>query len=377
MESLGLAVNSGNKKTVPNYSSDNSFVKRRQSGKYNAYSPANSPSRGGLKKNFNEDPLLAEYLHCLARQRGLSPNTVQSYGNDIRLFRQWQAETGLTSGHQQVSKFLAFLKHSGYKSSTQSRMLATLRSWFGWLRERGYSTEDPCEALVNPKKSVLLPHVLTVKEVSLLISQCESARDRAIIELLYGGGLRVSELVGLNIKDVNLTHGYVRCLGKGSKERVVPIGRPAIEAVSAYLGEHKQTAAEKMAAGGAQSLPQKANKGKRNSPEILLPVFRDTGGGRLTRLVVWQIVKRLAAKSGLRKKLSPHTLRHSFATHLLENGADLRVVQELLGHSSVVTTQLYTHISRRHLKQAYMAAQLRLDDLAFAQDISKDTVTHD
>lgn len=341
-----------------------------------------------MKKNFEKDPLLSEYLHCLARQRGLSPNTVQSYGNDIRLFRQWQQETGLTSGHQQVSKFLTFLRYEGYKSSTQSRMLATLRSWFGWLQERGYTTDDPCEALVNPKKSLLLPHVLTVKEVSLLIDQCESARDRAIVELLYGGGLRVSELVGLNIKDVNLTHGYVRCLGKGSKERVVPIGKPAVQAVIAYLAEHKQNTATKepdsllRAKNTSQKTPaaggRRLNAGRVNT-EGLLPVFRDTAGGRLSRLVVWQIIRRLAAKAGLRKKLSPHTLRHSFATHLLENGADLRVVQELLGHSSVVTTQLYTHISRRHLKQAYMAAQLRLDDLAFAQavDRNRNSVTHD
>ena len=165
----------------------------------------------------------------------------------------------------------------------------------------------------------------------------EDPRERVAVELLYGAGLRVSELVRLNWSDISLGQGYVRCFGKGSKERVVPIGSMASEALRTY----------------------RAGIGPENKTNLRTgqPVFCNRKGKRLSRLVVWQIIKRLAAKAGITKKLSPHTLRHSFATHLIENGADLRAVQELLGHTSVVTTQLYTHVSRVHLRRAYESAQ--------------------
>jgi len=199
-----------------------------------------------------------------------------------------------------------------------------------------------------------------------------------MIELLYGAGLRVSELAGLKIRDVNLAHGYVRCIGKGNKERLVPIGKRAIEAVKEYVAELRAAPgnskgnvppsggkAASVAAAGRAQRSAGANTAAAQGSE---PLFRDRLGGPCSRLVVWQVVKRLARNANIKKALSPHTLRHSFATHLLENGADLRAVQELLGHSSIVTTQLYTHVSRKHLRKAYDNAQLSIHDYAFTRE---------
>ncbi|MBX9772258.1 MAG: tyrosine-type recombinase/integrase, partial [Candidatus Obscuribacterales bacterium] len=171
---------------------------------------------------------------------------------------------------------------------------------------------------------------LTLQEVTKMIEAADNSRDRLIMELLYGCGLRVSELTGLKVIDLDLKQGLLKCFGKGSKERFVPIGQPAIKSIEEYLMEN---------------------------PRQSGTLFRNRENKRLSRLVVWQVVKRLADKANIQKPLSPHTLRHSFATHLLENGADLRSVQELLGHANVVTTQLYTHISRSHLRKAYEQAQ--------------------
>jgi integrase/recombinase XerD len=187
--------------------------------------------------------------------------------------------------------------------------------------------------------------------VANLIGSAESNREKAILELLYGAGLRVSELTGLEQKDIDLDKGYLRCLGKGSKERIVPLGHEAVNALRQYLNEQEER------------ITGKKRKAKSK------PVFADGQGGRLNRLVVWQIVKRLASRAKIQKQLSPHTLRHSFATHLLEGGADLRVVQELLGHSSVVTTQLYTHLSRKHLRKAYLNAKDPLDNDGDSQQL--------
>lgn len=189
----------------------------------------------------------------------------------------------------------------------------------------------------NPQKAKRLPQVLTPAEVAALIRVSNKPRERVAVELLYGAGLRVSELVNLNWSDISLSQGYLRCFGKGSKERVVPIGSMANEALKSYKAE--------------------IGPEKKTNLRMGQPIFCNRQGKRLSRLVVWQIIKRLASKAGITKKLSPHTLRHSFATHLIENGADLRAVQELLGHTSVVTTQLYTHISRAHLRRAYESAQ--------------------
>jgi integrase/recombinase XerD len=184
-----------------------------------------------------------------------------------------------------------------------------------------------------------------------MLDNSGNSRNEALIELLYGAGLRVSELSNLDLRHLNLHQGYLRCTGKGGKERMVPIGNQATKAVNRYLQEKKQKNKIK-----ETQLSPPQNKYSRQSP-LMEPLFCDRNGNKLSRLVIWQVIKRVAKQAGITKKLSPHTLRHSFATHLLENGADLRAVQELLGHASVVTTQLYTHVSRQHLRQAYESAQ--------------------
>ena len=233
----------------------------------------------------------------------------------------------------------------------------------------------------------MLPQVLTQDEVLRLLAVAEKSRDRLIIELLYGAGLRVSELVGLDRKDVNLSQNYLRCLGKGAKERIVPFGNQALRSLQDYWseeasksakenesGKNKTSMSARMKARIIQS--EKASKKLANTRKLshahvrIQPLLLGIDGKRLTRLVVWQIVKRLATAAGITKKLSPHTLRHSFATHLLENGADLRAVQELLGHSSVVTTQLYTHVSRGHLRKAYHSAQQTFQAADNGRDLS-------
>lgn len=297
-----------------------------------------------------------DYLRFLTRERGLSPHTVSAYDRDIAGFLDWQNDKFSKPTRQVVGTYLQYLKTSGHEPATLARKLASLRGWFIWQKLHGKLEEDPCEAILSPKSGRKLPQVLTVAEINALLKVAETSRDKLIIELLYGAGLRVSELAGLTIKDLNLSHGYVRCLGKGSKERIVPIGRAALEALRNYL-----------AAEGRTSDPEPANKSNR----AIRPLLIDRKGGKISRLVIWQAVKRLAKRAKLKKDLSPHTLRHSFATHLLENGADLRVVQELLGHSSIITTQLYTHVSRMHLKKAYASAQLKIDDLAFARSVEE------
>jgi len=191
--------------------------------------------------------------------------------------------------------------------------------------------------LQGPQNAKYLPQVLTVAEIELLYGAGETVKERLIIELLYGAGLRVSELVNLSWGDINLARGSIKCFGKGSKERMVPIGRQALKAIEDYKQERV--------------------KGRRKKIASTSPLLINRQGKPMPRLVVWQIIKRLAKRAGITKKLSPHTLRHSFATHLLENGADLRSVQELLGHVNITTTQLYTHVSRAHLRQTYKEAQ--------------------
>lgn len=290
------------------------------------------------------------YLDFLWSERGLSANTVAAYKHDLRAFISFLPKNVDACDRKQLIEYLAQLKAKGQKSTSIARNLATIRGWFAWLSLTKQVSDDPSEGLKNPQKEKRLPSVLSPQEVANLIGSAKTSRDKAILELLYGAGLRVSELTGLEQKDIDLDKGYLRCLGKGSKERIVPLGQQAVNALRQYLSEQE----EKIT--GKKSKPQSKSKPKSK------PIFIDRDGGRLNRLIVWQIVKRLAQEAKIQKQLSPHTLRHSFATHLLENGADLRVVQELLGHSSVVTTQLYTHLSRHHLRRAYLNAKNPLDN---------------
>lgn len=278
------------------------------------------------------DRTLSEYLDYLLRERGLALNTIKAYRADILAFIAWLPEKAAAPTRQAVARYIQELRSQGQKSSSVARALASLRGWFGWQRSRGLIENDPCDGLENPQRERRLPLILSEREIAAMISASETARDRAIVELLYGAGLRVSELTNLNREDINLRQGYLKCLGKGAKERIVPMGSHAVAALRHYLEDEKVPAASRA-------------------------LFADQSGRRLTRLVVWQVVKRTAGKAGIKRSLSPHTLRHSFATHLLERGADLRVVQELLGHTSVVTTQLYTHVSRAHVRRVYERAQ--------------------
>lgn len=312
-------------------------------------------------------PLLAPYLEHIKGERALSDNTIQAYLRDLSHFAQWwdnAAKGARYPRRSDITSYLASLKREGQMPASLTRKLASLRGWFGFLLVTGRLREDPCETYENPHRIKRLPKVLTDQEIENLLAACQTAKEKAIIELMYGAGLRVSELVGLNVDDLNFNQGYLKCLGKGSKERIVPIGSIAVQAIAVMLKERAALKAEQEA---LQAAKPKRGRPKRKAPPVMTsgraqkfksdPLFLDNDGKRLSRLVVWQYIKRLAKRAEITKSISPHTLRHSFATHLLERGADLRAVQELLGHANLVTTQLYTHVSRAHLKAAYNQAQ--------------------
>lgn len=279
---------------------------------------------------------MADYLDFVYREKGLSKNTLLAYQSDLSAFENWWHGDAGATRRIDITRYLVELRSQKKTPATIARCLASLRSWFAWQKAAGLIERDPCDAFANPHSPKHLPQILSPEEITTLITTAGNNREIVVIELLYGAGLRVSELVNLDWAHVNLNQGHLRCFGKGSKERMVPIGGKAIASLIKYKEE---LLAEKA------KLPQSQ------------PLLLDRKGKRISRLVIWQIIKRLADKAAIGKKLSPHTLRHSFATHLLENGADLRAVQELLGHASVVTTQLYTHLSRGHLRRAYESAQ--------------------
>ncbi len=309
----------------------------RSMPKYSRAAVSSAPHSGSISLS----DALRDYVRHIEQERGLSPNTVAAYRSDLVAFIKFLKGNEDPTRHD-IAKYLSGQKAGGQSSATTTRILASLRGWFVWQRAVGLRHNDPCEGFLSPQKAKHLPQVLTPDEVASMLAVAEKSRDRLIIELLYGAGLRVTELVKLDLKDINMSQGYIRCVGKGSKERIVPFGSLAMEALKQYLSEPRKTTKQKRTA----VLNAKA-----------VPLLIDLQGNRLSRLVVWQSIKRLALRAKIQKNLSPHSLRHSFATHLLEGGADLRSVQELLGHSSVVTTQLYTHVSRNHLRKAYQSAQ--------------------
>ena len=275
------------------------------------------------------------YLEYIYKDKGLSRNTLLAYQNDLKSFTKSLVNKELN--RQFLIRYLSNLTLEGKKPATVARNIASLKGWFTWQKASGFIAEDPSQSLISPQRAKYLPQILTSAEIELILKTARNLRERLIVELLYGAGLRVSELVNLNWSDINLSQGNVKCFGKGSKERIVPIGKLAIEAILQYKEEMSNLWGNKTASS--------------------CPVFINRRGFRLSRLVVWQIIRRLAKTAKIYKKPTPHTLRHSFATHLLENGADLRVVQELLGHANIITTQLYTHLSRAHLKRTYQQAQ--------------------
>lgn len=284
---------------------------------------------------------IQEFLDYLNVERGLSPLTRQSYHSDLHKFLQFLQERG-RNGFEEVSRnevmdFLMEEKERGLSPRSLSRNLVSIRMLFRFLTAEGYLKEDVTEVLESPRLWQVLPRVLSVEEVDLLLRQPDSrhrlgVRDRAILELLYASGLRAAELVSLRMIDLDLDSGFVRCWGKGSRERIVPLGKKANRALRNYLSHSRPLLV------------------KRSDPGIL---FLSRRGKAMTREWLWQLVRKYVLAAGIGKRVSPHTLRHSFATHLLIRGADLRVVQELLGHSDIKTTQVYTHIDRERLQDIH------------------------
>ncbi|HLN64609.1 MAG TPA: site-specific tyrosine recombinase XerD [Symbiobacteriaceae bacterium] len=291
--------------------------------------------------------LIHEFINYLSVERGLAMNTLESYGRDLRQYSEF-LETDDEPELDAVSRttivnYLMYLQSQGKATATIARRLAALKAFYQFLVRENRIPSDPTANLESPKLEKRLPKVLTVQEVERLLaqpdpSQAAGIRDRAMLELLYATGIRVSELVSLNEADVNLELGYIKCSGKGSKERIVPLGSLAIQSCRDYL----QGARPRLV---------------RDRHEQAL--FVNHHGHRLTRQGFWKIVKRYADDAKIEKEITPHTLRHSFATHLLENGADLRSVQEMLGHADISTTQVYTHVTKGRLKEVYAKAHPR------------------
>ncbi len=287
------------------------------------------------------DISLGNFIYYLTVEKGLAKNTLESYQRDIRKFLQFLIKNKIRSlgkvNRSIIANYLGHLKSNNYASTTISRNVASLRSFFNFLAQENIIPDNPALQLESPRIEKKLPRVLSLKEVDQLLSQplvstVKGLRDKAMLELLYASGIRVSELISLNTADLNHEVGFLRCRGKGMKERIVPVGNTAISCVQQYLKQ-----------GRVKQVKTTAEKS----------LFVNHHGRRLTRQGFWKILKKYAGHAGIPGEITPHTLRHSFATHLLENGADLRSVQEMLGHSDISTTQIYTHITRRKIREIY------------------------
>lgn len=295
----------------------------------------------------NMEGYVDQFINYLAVDRGLAKNTLESYGRDLRQFQRY-LENGKFENIQDSSRttiidYLNNLKLQGKAVSTISRNIAALKAFYQYLVKEKYLENDPAEKIETPKLEKRLPKILSISEVEELLKQPNvrlsvGLRDKAMLEVLYATGIRVSEIVALNISDINLDMGYVKCYGKGSKERIVPLGSIAVKSVHEYINKGR-------------------SKIVRTYEEPAL--FLNHHGNRLTRQGFWKIIKKYAGQAKIIKEITPHTLRHSFATHLLENGADLRSVQEMLGHADISTTQIYTQVTKNPLKEVYDRAHPR------------------
>ncbi|ANE48028.1 recombinase XerD [Paenibacillus swuensis] len=285
---------------------------------------------------------LRNFIHYLSVERGLSKNTLESYERDITKYIEFITAEGLTELEQvtkaHIISYMLKLRQLGRASATISRMLISIRSFHQFMVRERLLNHDPTMNMETPRQEKRLPKVLTIKEVETLLEAPQTStpaglRDKAMLEVLYATGIRVSELISLDMDSVNLQMGFVRCIGKGSKERIIPLGRIAGECLDVYIQTMR---------------PQLT---KPNKPDQAL--FLNHHGARLTRQGFWKIIKKHAKEVAIHKEITPHTLRHSFATHLLENGADLRAVQEMLGHADISTTQIYTHVTKSKMKEVY------------------------
>ena len=274
------------------------------------------------------------FLQYLRIEKGVAENTVQSYRHDLEMYGTYLADRELTKVQPaDVSGFLKFLYRRKLKPRSASRAFAAVRGLHRFLLLENATAENPTAAVEQPRWWKPLPHVLALEEVDKLlaspdITTSKGLRDRAMLEVLYATGLRISELIGLTVDGVNTEAGFVRCIGKGSKERIVPLGAAAVSAVSAYVHVRRV-----------------------RKPTNYL--FLNNQGNKMSRMGFWKLLRLYGLRAGIKKKLTPHVLRHSFATHLLERGADLRAVQTMLGHSNISTTEIYTHVMRERLKEIY------------------------
>ena len=283
--------------------------------------------------------ILEDFRNYLRIERGMSPNTVASYARDVQgLLEAYEGYLPADIGTAEVEQYLSKRIGEGISKRSQARLLSALRSFFNWCIEEGDLKDNPCDRIDAPKLGKYLPAVLSVEEVDAIISSVDlkaphGLRDRAILEVLYGCGLRVSECTGLLQSHVHLDEGYVDVIGKGNKQRIIPLGEMAAEAIRNYL-------------------PARPEPSARAYEDIL---FLNRFGRPLSRVSVFNLVKERAMAAGIHKEISPHTFRHSFATHLIEGGADLRIVQEMLGHESILTTEIYTHIDSSTWQAAVLA----------------------
>lgn len=279
--------------------------------------------------------LLNNFISYLTVEKGLAKNTITAYRRDINRYLVYLKKhflSVLKISEEEITDYLWERKLSKKLTSTIFREQESIKGFYKFLFTEGYIKQNPSEQLKSPKLEKYLPDVLAVEEVDKLlaapdIKKLKGIRDKAILETLYATGMRVSELTELKIPDVNLEVGFIKCFGKGSKERIVPIGSKAIEAIKNYLNVRKKT-----------------------DTNVL---FLNPSGKKISRVSIWEIIKKYAKSCGITKTISPHTLRHSFASHILQRGADLRVIQEILGHASISTTQVYTHVDKKFLKKQH------------------------
>lgn len=296
---------------------------------------------------------ISEYIYYLRIERGSSESTIEGYGRDFEGYMEFLDERGISDlekiDRDDISSYQSELSKQGFTPTSVKRKMSAIRGFHKFAIKEGITDNSPTDGLRFPKIPDKLPDVITISEVSAMLDAMPvntplQLRDKAIMEVLYGCGLRASEICGLDVSRVNIDEGFMIAFGKGSKERLVPISGAAAKALDEYMYH-----------GARAALSMKAKAAKQDS---LSAVFLNARGGRLTRQGLFGIVKATGEAAGI-ADLHPHTLRHSFATHMLEGGADLRVIQQLLGHSDISTTQIYTHVNRQHIKEEYLMAHPR------------------
>ena len=286
---------------------------------------------------------ILSFKSYLIIERSLSANSVDAYIRDVKKladFAKEKEKTELQIERSDLSEFISNISKSGVAARSQSRIISGIKAFYKYLIMEDYITANPTELLESPKIGMKLPDTLSIKEIDKLIaaidlSKAEGERNRAMLEILYSCGLRVTELITLKLSNVSFVEGFIKVVGKGNKERLAPIGNTALKYLNIYINEVRNH--------------QEIQKGYKDI------IFLNRRGKQLTRVMIFTIIKQLAKKIGMKKNISPHTFRHSFATHLIQGGADLRAVQEMLGHESITTTEIYTHLDKEYLRETIIA----------------------